>query len=56
MRTLAVSLLGAAALAASLVLLKQQREEEARTQPRMVPPGESMPGAISLERLRERGF
>lgn len=56
MRTLAVSLLGAAALAASLVLLRQHRDEEARPQPRMVPPGESVPGAISLERLRERGF
>ena len=56
MRTLAVSLLGAAALAASLVLLRQQRDEEARPQPRVAPPGESIPGAISLERLRERGF
>lgn len=56
MRTLAVSLLGAAAVAASLMLLKQQRDEEARPQPRVVPPGESMPGAISLDRLRELGF
>ena len=56
MRTLAVSLLGAAAVAASLMLLKQQRDEESRPQPRVVPPGESMPGAISLDRLRELGF
>lgn len=56
MRTLTVSLLGAAAVAASLVLLRAQRDQETRPQPRIVPPGETAPGAISLDRLRERGF
>lgn len=56
MRTLTVSLLGAAAIAASLVLLRQQRQEDTRAQDRAVPPGETTPGEISLERLRERGF
>ena len=56
MRTLTVSLLGAAAVAASLVLLRAQREEVVRPQTRIVPPGETMPGSISLDRLRERGF
>ena len=56
MRTLTVSLLGAAAVAASLVLLRQQRAEDTRPQTRVVPPGETIPAEISLERLRERGF
>jgi hypothetical protein len=55
-RTLTVSLLGAAAVAASLLLLRQQREDETRVMPRVVPPGETLPSEISLERLRERGF
>ena len=55
-RTLTVSLLGAAAVAASLLLLRQQREDETRVPPRVVPPGETLPAEISLDRLRERGF
>ncbi|MEQ9570339.1 MAG: hypothetical protein RLN75_09135 [Longimicrobiales bacterium] len=51
-----VSLLGAAAVAASLVFLRQQREQETRPPTRIVPPGESLPASISLERLRARGF
>lgn len=56
MRTLTVSLLGAAAVAASLVLLRQQREQETRPQTRSVPPGETLPTSISLDRIRELGF
>ncbi len=56
MRTLTVSLLGAAAIAASLVLLRQQRQDEDRARQRVVPPGETVPSEISLEKLRERGF
>ena len=56
MRTLTVSLLGAAAIAASLVLLRQQRQPEAPRQPRVTPAGETVPGTISLERLRESGY
>ena len=56
MRTLTVSLLGAAAVAASLLLLLQQREDPTRLVQRVVPPGETLPSEISLDRLRERGF
>lgn len=56
MRTLTVSLLGAAAVAASLVLLRQQKQPEPPRQPRVTPAGETVPGTISLERLRESGF
>lgn len=56
LRTLTVSLLGAAAVAASLVLLRQQREQETRPPTRIVPPGETLPASISLDRLRARGF
>lgn len=54
-RTLAVSLIGAAALAAGLVLIRQHREHEA---PRLrdVPPGETVPAEISLDRLRAQGY
>lgn len=56
LRTLTVSLLGAAAVAASLVLLRAQKDEQPRPQTRIVPPGETLPASISLDRLRERGF
>lgn len=54
-RTLAVGLIGAAALAAGMLLIRQHRQVEtpALTD---VPPGESVPAEISLERLRELGY
>ena len=55
-RTIAVGLLGAAAVAAGLVLLRQQRAPEETASFQEVPPGESLPGAISLDRLRELGY
>lgn len=54
-RTLLVSLLGAAALAAGYVLISQ-RGTEALSGPRDSHAGERMPGTISLERLRELGY
>lgn len=54
-RTFAVSLIGAAALTAGLLLLRQHKEAVTPIVA-SVPPGESVPGEISLERLRERGF
>ena len=51
-RTLFVSLLGAAALAAALVLLNQKGPEPLPKK-RESHAGESQPGTISLERLRE---
>jgi hypothetical protein len=55
-RTLTVSLLGVVAVAASLVLLRQQRQPEVPRQPRITPAGETVPGTISLERIRELGY
>jgi hypothetical protein len=55
-RTLTVSLLGVAAVAASLVLLRQQKQPELPRQHRVTPAGETVPGTISLERLRELGY
>ena len=54
-RTFTVSLIGAAALAAGPLLLRQQKQVES---PRLkeVPAGESVPSEISLERLRELGY
>jgi hypothetical protein len=54
-RTLVVSLIGAAALTAGLVLIRQQKQV-GLPQVREVPPGENVPGTISLERLRELGY
>ena len=53
-RTFVVSLIGAAAVATGLLLIRQNRlGEYAR---REVPSGESLPGMISLERMRELGY
>ena len=57
-RKITVSLLGTAALAAGLVLLRQGNN---RPQPEVapveeVPPGESVPGQIRLDKLRELGI
>lgn len=54
-RRLTFGLLGAAALAASVFVIRAQR------QPRpdeldVVPPGEDVPGQIRLDRLRELGI
>lgn len=55
MRNLTIGLLGAAALAATLLLVRQQRQPD--------PPGvgtvtrgENQPTTISLERMREAGL
>jgi len=52
---LTVSLIGAAALAAGLVLIRQQRQVDPHRL-REVPPGETLPTEISLDRLRESGY
>lgn len=53
-RTITVSLIGAAALAAGIFLLKQQMDVGPGAEP--APAGESVPGSIVLERLREAGI
>ena len=54
-RTLVVSLLGVAAVAAGLVLIRQKGPEP-QLGIRDVHAGESHPGTISLEKLRELGY
>jgi hypothetical protein len=54
-RTLVVSLMGIAALTAGLVLIRQQ-QQVGMPRVKEVPPGENLPGRISLERLRELGY
>lgn len=57
MRTLTLGLLGAAALAAGVLLVRQQRLQPTQFErPRAVPAGETQPAAISLERIRELGY
>jgi hypothetical protein len=53
MRSLTAGLLGAAALAAGLLLVRQVKDS-ANT-PRVVPAGENQPATISLERIRALG-
>jgi glutamine amidotransferase PdxT len=55
MKKLAIGLLSAAALATTLLLVRQQKELEARDA-RLVRGGESTPATISLERIRELGL
>lgn len=54
-RKIAYSLLGAVALAAGLLLIRQQKQEDPRVAGELAP-GESVPSEISLERLRELGI
>ena len=53
-RKMAMSVVGVAAFAASLALLRSHKTEPGEVQ--KVPPGESVPGEIQLERLRELGI
>lgn len=55
MRPITAGLIGAAALAAGLLLVRQVREEDAKP-PRVVPAGETQPATISLERIRSLGY
>lgn len=54
MKNIAVGLLGAAALATTILLVRQQKAVES-TDVRLVPAGSSQP-TLSLERIREAGL
>jgi hypothetical protein len=57
MKKLTLGLLGAAAMAATILLVRQQKEVESAREPRLlVPAGESHPTDLSLERIRELGL
>lgn len=56
-RKISVSLLGTAALAAGLIFLRGNDRPEAETVTvDEVPPGETVPGQIKLDKLRELGI
>lgn len=55
MKSFAIGLLGAAALATTILLVRQQREPTLK-ESRLIPAGESQPTTISLERIREMGL
>jgi hypothetical protein len=54
-RTITFGLLGAAALAVGLLLVRQHRDPEV-VAAQDIPAGESHPGTISLERIRAVGY
>ena len=55
MRKFAVGLLSAAALATTILLVRQQKQVETQTV-QAIPAGESEPATISLARIRELGL
>ena len=55
MKKLTLGLLGAAAVATTILLVRQQKEVESK-EPRLVPAGETQPTELSLERIRELGL
>ncbi len=55
MKNFAMGLLGAAALATTILLVRQSKELETRDA-RLIPAGETQPSNISLERMRELGL
>lgn len=56
-RTLAVSIVSAAAVAAGLLLIRGTRQDEIpQGAENVVPAGETVPGTLSLDRVRELGI
>jgi len=55
-RKVTYGVLGAAALAASVLLIRSQRELGSSEVLEEIPAGEETPGQIRLERLRELGI
>lgn len=54
MKHFAIGLMSAAAIATTILLVRQQKEEDTKL-PRLVPAGETQ-APISLERIRELGL
>lgn len=54
MKNFAIGLLSAAALATTILLVRQQKAEDTKL-PRLIPAGEPQ-SSISLERIRELGL
>lgn len=55
MKNFAIGLLSAAALATTILLVRQQKEVESRD-PGLIPAGETQPTTLSLDRIRELGL
>ncbi len=55
LKRMTMGLLGAAAVAASVLLIRSQKEEQDHAT-EVVPPGESVPSEIHLDKLRELGI
>ena len=56
MKKFPFGLLSAAALATTILLVRQQKEVESKELREAVPAGETQPTNISLERIRELGL
>ena len=54
-KRMTMGLIGAVAVAASVILIRSQKEEQDHAT-EVIPPGESVPGEIHLEKLRELGI
>jgi hypothetical protein len=55
MKKFTLGLVSAAAIATTILLVRQTRELDTR-EPRLVPAGETQPTNLSLERIRELGL
>jgi hypothetical protein len=55
MKNFAIGLLSAAALATTILLVRQRKGLELR-EPRLIPAGETQPSTLSLDRIRELGL
>lgn len=55
MKKFTLGLVSAAAIATTILLVRQTRDLDAR-EPRLVPAGETQPTNLSLERIRELGL
>ena len=56
MKKFTLGLLGALAVATTVLLVRQQKEVEGGKETRLVPAGETKPSELSLERIRELGL
>jgi hypothetical protein len=56
MKKLTLGLLGAMAMATTILLVRQQKEVEGGKDARLLPAGETRPVELSLERIRELGL
>ncbi len=55
MRNFTIGLLGAAVLTTTILLVRQQKDEDGKPT-RIVPAGETQPAYVSLDRIRELGL